>query len=95
MNVVERFAKRHMQSRFNHFIEMIRLGWNNYSFIFYIGSISAILGQFFGIAGAIATILTILFFYYAGRVSKVIEKERERERYRKFRNRIRARKKSI
>jgi uncharacterized membrane protein len=47
-------------------LDSIRLGWASYSFLFYIGGVSAILGGIFGLMGWMSTIVTILFFYYAG-----------------------------
>lgn len=60
------------------FIDTVRIGWNGYSFVFYIVSISAILGGVFGWAGWISVIFTILFFYVAGKFKEQVDLERER-----------------
>jgi hypothetical protein len=83
MEFIKPLAHRFARSRRENPVEYIRHGWNNYSFIFYIGGISAILGAEFGIAGWLSTIVTVAFFYYAGRFKKELDRERarlERER---------------
>ncbi len=44
----------------------IKLGWDRTSFLFYIGTPAAIIGKFFGAAGVLAVIVTVLFLYGAG-----------------------------
>lgn len=62
LGVKERVVDRYASSRISNFVSAVRLGWNSYSFIFYIGSIAAILVGIFGMAGWISVIVTILFF---------------------------------
>lgn len=84
MGVTEFLVEVARNSKLGKFVGMVRLGWTNYSFIFYIGGVSAILGEFFGIAGWLSTIVTVLFFYYAGRFKKRIDlKNRARKRTRR------------
>jgi|GEM_PF-5657274 hypothetical protein len=78
MDVIKGLAGWMASSRLNGFIEVVRFGWNNYSFIFYIGGISAILGGIFGWAGWASTIVTLLFFYYAGKLKRQIDAEKRR-----------------
>lgn len=79
MGYIENIAKRAAQSEKGKFIDDVRVGWNNYSFIFYIGGISAILGSLFGVAGWLSTILTVLFFYYMGKFKKHLDIERAKK----------------
>ncbi len=65
--LLEKLAIRSVDSRFMRVIETIRTGWSDYSFIFYIGSVSAILGSLFGLVGWASIIVTVMFFYYVGR----------------------------
>ena len=76
--VRERLVDRYALSRLANFVNAVRLGWNSYSFIFYIGGISAILVGFFGWAGWICTIITILFFYYAGKFKEKVDIDKRR-----------------
>lgn len=78
MNIKEAPVKWMARSRLDTFIETVRFGWNNYSFIFYIGGISAILGGVFGWAGWASTIVTLLFFYYVGKFKKEVDEEQKR-----------------
>jgi hypothetical protein len=78
------FVHRYASSRISNFVNAVRLGWDSYSFIFYIASIAAILVGLFGWAGWVSVIITILFFYFAGKFKekvdadkkKIIEKEK-------------------
>lgn len=63
---MKKLAKNAARSSIGGVMDNIRLGWSNYSFLFYIGGVSAILGSIFGLAGWLSTIVTVLFFYYAG-----------------------------
>ena len=74
LGIVQRFINRYASSKIANFINAVRLGWNSYSFIFYIGSISALLVGVFGGAGWISVVITILFFYYAGKFKEKEEK---------------------
>lgn len=94
MGVMEGFARWMVHSKMGAFIETLRYGWNNYSFIFYIGGISAILGGLFGWAGWASTLLTLLFFYYAGKFKKEVDREKERMEKEKNRGRHRFKKRS-
>ncbi len=72
MSFTEDFAKsiaRH--KRIYQEVENIRTGWNNYNFLFYIGSVSAILGSIFGVAGVAGFLLTLFFFRQAGKFHEV------------------------
>lgn len=72
LGILERVVDNYASSRISNFISAVRLGWNSYSFLFYIGSISALLVGYFGMAGWISVIITILFFYYAGRFNEKV-----------------------
>lgn len=74
--VVEKYAS----SKVSRFINAVRLGWNSYNFLFYIGGISAILGGIFGWAGWISVIATVAFFYFMGRFTERVDLEHERQR---------------
>ena len=78
MGLIEKTAKRMAETEKITFIDDIRVGWNNYNFIFYIGGISAILGSQFGWAGWLSTIVTVGFFYYMGKFKKHLDTQRER-----------------
>lgn len=45
MGIMEDIVRKTAVSKKASFINDVRIGWNNYSFIFYIGGISAILGS--------------------------------------------------
>lgn len=75
----ERFVERYASSRVSRFITAVRQGWNSYSFIFYIGSISAILGGVYnGWAAVVVVIITIAFFYFAGIFNEDVEQAKKR-----------------
>ena len=76
--IVERGIDRYASSKIAGFMDAVRLGWNSYSFIFYIGSISAILVGLFGWAGWISVLITILFFYYAGKFKAKVDDDKKR-----------------
>ncbi len=76
--LVEFLAKHAARSRRGKFLDYVRTGWNSYSFIFYIGGISAILGSLFGVAGWLSTFVTVYFFYAAGKFKKLTDLEKER-----------------
>ena len=81
MGIITTLAKRAAKSKKDYyFIDYVRNGWNNYSFIFYIGSISVILGGMFGIAGWLSVFVTVYFFYTTGKFKHEMELERERIR---------------
>lgn len=73
--VIKHLAKNASRATLAKVIDNIRLGWTSYSFLFYIGGVSAILGGIFGLAGWASTILTVLFFYYAGEFKRNLEIE--------------------
>ena len=73
LGIMERAVDRYATSKIANFTNAVRLGWNSYSFIFYIGGISAILVGLFGWAGWISVIITILFFYYAGKFKEKVD----------------------
>ncbi len=86
---IDRKLVRHAaSSKPGHFIDTVRLGWNSFSFIFYIGGISAILGGVFGWAGWASTIVTVLFFYYTGKFKENVDKERKRREEEALRRRM-------
>jgi hypothetical protein len=66
MAMIKKLARNASRSTIGKVLDSIRLGWASYSFLFYIGGVSAILGGIFGLMGWMSTIVTILFFYYAG-----------------------------
>lgn len=72
MSVIKKLAKNATRSTIGSFIDTIRIGWTSYSFLFYIGGVSAILGGIFGDVGWISTIFTIMFFYFAGEFRKEV-----------------------
>jgi hypothetical protein len=82
MAISEKLVARAIDSRIGRVVEAMRLGWNSYSFIFYIGSISAILGTLFGSVGWLSVIVTILFFYFTGKFEQRVQKEKERRKER-------------
>jgi hypothetical protein len=53
----------------------MRVGWSNYSFLFYIGGVSAVLGGMFGLAGWVSAPATLIFFYYAGQFRQHVLRE--------------------
>jgi len=82
LGIAQRFVNKYASSKIANFINAVRLGWNSYSFIFYIGSISAILVGIFGGVAWVSVIVTILFFYYAGKFKEKEEKaENDKKRY--------------
>ncbi len=80
MNISEKIVAKALDSRIGRATEAMRLGWNNYSFLFYIGSISAILGTLFGGIGWLSVIITVFFFYFVGRFEQKMMEERERRK---------------
>ena len=44
LSIEERLLERYAASRIANFVDTMRMGWNAYNFIFYIGSIAAIFG---------------------------------------------------
>ncbi len=75
------FLKKLAHSKLEHFLDILRYGYNNYGFIFYIGGISAILGGVFGVAGWLSIVVTIAFLYYAGKFKIFVEKEKNSKRH--------------
>ncbi len=85
MNILDHLSRRAVDSKFGMFIDDVRTGWNSYSFVFYIGGVSAILASLFGFAGWASGVITVIFFYYAGKFKKKVDLERKRrEKYRKL-----------
>ena len=78
MGVIKHLAKNASRAKLGRITDNIRTGWNNYSFLFYIGGVSAILGSLFGLAGWASTIFTLTFFYYAGEFKKLMEEEKKK-----------------
>jgi hypothetical protein len=79
-SISERLVERYASSRLGDFMSALRSGWNAYSFIFYIGGISAILGGIFGWAGWASAIVTLLFFYYAGKFKEKVDLHMKRKK---------------
>jgi hypothetical protein len=75
MSVIKKLAKNATRSTIGDFVDNIRVGWNNYSFLLYIGGASAILGGVFGLVGWASIVVTIVFFYYAGEFRKEVNAE--------------------
>ena len=88
MGAIERLVEKAVESRTSKFVETVRAGWNSYSFVFYIGGVSAILGSLFGVAGWLSIIITLTFFYYAGKFKMRYDetKARRAKQRRKSRN---------
>ena len=53
--------------------EHVRIGWANYSYIFFIGGVIALLASAFGTWSAIAPVVTVGFFYYAGKFHERVQ----------------------
>jgi len=77
LGIIERAVDWFAASKMANFMNVVRLGWTSYSYIFYIVSLSAILVGFFGWAGWISIIATILFFYYAGKFKEKIDRDKK------------------
>lgn len=75
MTVMRRLARHASRSTIGSWVDSIRTGWNSYSFLFYIGGVSAILGGIFGLAGWLSVIFTLAFFYFAGEFRKQLALE--------------------
>jgi len=75
-----KIAQHAASSKLGNFITTLRVGWNSYSFLFYIGGISALLGEAFGWAGWTSIIFTVLFFYCIGKFEQNVNKEREKRK---------------
>ena len=78
LGIMERAVDRYATSRIANFMNAVRLGWNSYSFVFYLGGISAILVGLFGWAGWVSVIITILFFYYAGKFKEKVDDDKKK-----------------
>ncbi len=76
--VIHSMARKAARSKHSELLDRIRTGWNSYSFIFYIGGVSAILGSLFGVAGWLSVIVTVAFFYYAGKFVNELQQEKEK-----------------
>ena len=76
--VIHSIARKAARSKHSELLDLIRTGWNSYSFIFYIGGVSAILGSLFGVAGWLSVVVTVAFFYYAGRFVNELQQEKEK-----------------
>lgn len=83
MKFSEKLIAKAINSKTTHFLDTVRTGWNSYSFIFYIGGISAILGGIFGLSGWLSIIVILFFFYFAGRLIQRLEAERSAARKKK------------
>ena len=80
LSIEERLLERYAASRIANFVDTMRMGWNAYNFIFYIGSIAAIFGILIGWVGFFYVIITMLFFYYAGKFKEGVESARKRNK---------------
>ena len=80
LSVGERIIERYAASRIANFVDTMRMGWNAYNFIFYIGSIAAIFGMLIGWVGLFYVIITMLFFYFAGKFKEKVESARKRNK---------------
>ena len=78
MDLAERIARFGAHSHLGRKIDLIREGWNSYSFLFFIGGVATILGGILGLGAGIATVVTLVFFYYAGKFKRQVDEERER-----------------
>ena len=56
-------------------VRTVKAGWAEWSWLFYIGAIGALLGSYFNIAGIAATGLACTFFYGMGRLHEHAEKK--------------------
>jgi hypothetical protein len=80
LGVEERIVERYASSKISKFVSAVRLGWNSYSFIFYIGGISVILGGIYsGWTAVAAVIITVVFFYYAGRFKEAVDRREKKK----------------
>ena len=59
--------------------EHVRIGWANYSYLFFIGGVIALLASAFGTWSAIAPVVTVGFFYYAGKFHERVQAMRKKE----------------
>lgn len=71
--MITRLAQIILNSKSHNVIDAIRLGWNQYSFVFYIGSVAAILGSILGVVGIASIIVTLICFYYLGKLHMTME----------------------
>lgn len=80
LSIEERLIEKYARSKTSNFVELMRKGWNAYNFIFYIGSIAAILGILTGWLGVFYIIITMFFFYYAGKFTEKVDAAKESDR---------------
>ena len=80
LSVEERIIERYAASRMANFVDTMRMGWNAYNFIFYIGSIAAIFGILVGWVGLFYVVVTMLFFYCAGKFKERVELARKQNK---------------
>lgn len=73
--IMRSLARNASRSTLGNALDSLRIGWSSYSFLLYIGSAAAILGGFFGFAGWISVVLTVVLFYYAGEFKKHVNIE--------------------
>ena len=78
-DVTDEVVEKYVESWLGRFVTDVRTGWNAYSFLFYIGGISALLGGVFGWVGGLSVVATLLFFYFAGRFTRRVEAVKRRE----------------
>ncbi len=68
--LIDRSVQHFKTTQMHDFIDNVRTGWSNYSFIFYIGAVAAILGNYLGLAGTAALPVGVGVFYYLGKFHK-------------------------
>ena len=54
--------------------EIIKEGYDNYSLYFWVSGLSVLIGGFFGLSGVAAFIVSIIFFYYTGKLHRHLHK---------------------
>ena len=75
--MISKIAKVLVHTKSYSFIDHIRTGWNNFSFIFFFSSVATILGGIFGAIGFVSIVITLIFFYYLGKLHNEITKLQE------------------
>jgi hypothetical protein len=59
-------------------LKAVKYGFDQYSYLFFLSSYAVILGNFFGVSGVTATLLTLCFFYFVGRVHVKLDESAKR-----------------
>ena len=78
--MLSKLAKHYSKTHLSKIVDDLRIGYNQYSFFFWIPSIVALLASLLGLDLLLAFPLTLAFFWFAGRFHKELESQRARER---------------